>query len=100
MHSSLLRVLVTSHAASASVHETRSNNAVYSTKICERVRRCLRAVPYSLFLGLGMADYTTIYEHHNKTIGAHTFCGFVITCKLKATKIAAGAYNSQPKFLL
>ena len=39
MHSSLLRVLVTSlrvlvtsHAASASVHETRSSNAVYSTK--------------------------------------------------------------------
>ena len=32
MHSSLLQVLVTSHAASASVHKTRSSNAVYSTK--------------------------------------------------------------------
>ena len=38
------RVLVISHAASASVHKTRSSNAVYSTKICERVRRYLRAV--------------------------------------------------------
>ena len=32
MHSSLLRVLVTSHTANASVHETQSSNAVYSTK--------------------------------------------------------------------
>ena len=78
MHSSLLRVLVTSHAASASVHETRSNNAVYSIKFASECDVTLELYRINVLkLLLCIITYSTAEFKLHKCVQVHACSGML-----------------------